>query len=889
MEQFNTIPTSGNWSDIAGIIDANFLRCYTALVQSESLVGLSGSNFQGIYTSASSLPDDMTEAGWALVGTSLSALKLYVYNEGSTDWALLNDTTYNFTNFTEFQTQLDALSSQVATIGLKVDELDKKIGDTSDFGRKIITSSTPTLKTLTTVADTITAGNIYMITVSNVSSGSVVSVSIGSASSASERTSLADTEVTEGQTVTYIPTVSATHWRLWVADATCTITISRAFSISEKIEEVDSAVQDYVTLGAGNNVQIDLNNGFYCRQKIVISEGNWLWSASGYYSKMVQMKDGILYTIVNNGGTARYGVVTNIHQTNGSSAGLIDEEHSVNAGKYAEVTGADGLWLFIRSDDNKTYVEPLLYYRAVSRTDRLDNEVEELKLDKVIPDLKLIVGSSIIADEGNANYGGLLVSSQSYAYTDYIDIEGCKRIDIVTVVCPKDYAGKGISGAVLYDRDKNPISGEGYFVANAYKAGHVSFRIFPPSNAVYIRNTIWSDSPLENLALYYERGKARTTESKPDIVQRNADSIQAIYAAKKMTQLKMSYNNPNHDLNFCIAHITDLHCDTKRYAGFRKFIDSVDGIDAAILTGDLVVSPMAAQFATITTVEGEKPVMVCVGNHDKGEGGTRITNSDLYTTLGLDTDTGQLYYYKDFTKTEPVKGTTVYKIRVIVLNQYDADVSNHSTINEWTTYSQAQIDWFIETLQDALANGYAVMIGMHTRDRNMGATHNDKKFYDRVYDPSNMAGYGPDPIIEEIVNAFRTGGSLVKDYTWSNVGTTVSVNTSFASAGTFIAYMTGHMHRDYIAYSKNFPDQLYLSGNIGCLTGEPYTNRPYGMEFTALPRVEGDKSEDCFNVYGIDLVNKMVRVVRVGSSLNDFFEDVDHDIYEFQPSIQSND
>lgn len=123
MEQFNTIPTSGNWADIAGILDANFLRCWTALVQSQSLIGLDGSNYKGMYTSASALPDDMTEAGWALVGTSLSALQLYVFNDGATDWALFSNETYNFTSWTEFQTQLDALSTQVATIGSKIGDL----------------------------------------------------------------------------------------------------------------------------------------------------------------------------------------------------------------------------------------------------------------------------------------------------------------------------------------------------------------------------------------------------------------------------------------------------------------------------------------------------------------------------------------------------------------------------------------------------------------------------------------------------------------------------------------------------------------------------------------------------------------------------------------------
>ena len=174
---------------------------------------------------------------------------------------------------------------------------------------------------------------------------------------------------------------------------------------------------------------------------------------------------------------------------------------------------------------------------------------------------------------------------------------------------------------------------------------------------------------------------------------------------------------------------------------------------------------------------------------------------------------------------------------------------------------------------------------MHTSDRNMGRAKNDGKFYDRMYDVSAAAGNGPDPIIEDIINVFRHGGTLNKSYTWSSIGT-VSVNVTFSTTGTFVAYVTGHLHRDVIAYSKNYPDQLYLGGNCGnCYATQ--AGRPYGTEMSALPRQVGEKSEDCFNVYGINLEEKTVRVVRVGASINDHMERVDYAIYDFEPSTSS--
>ena len=40
-----------------------------------------------------------------------------------------------------------------------------------------------------------------------------------------------------------------------------------------------------------------------------------------------------------------------------------------------------------------------------------------------------------------------------------------------------------------------------------------------------------------------------------------------------------------------------------------------------------------------------------------------------------------------------------------------------------------------------------------------------------------------------------------------------------------------------------------------------------------LPRINGEKTEDLFNVYGFDAVNKVIKVCRVGSDVNDILEE----------------
>lgn len=184
---------------------------------------------------------------------------------------------------------------------------------------------------------------------------------------------------------------------------------------------------------------------------------------------------------------------------------------------------------------------------------------------------------------------------------------------------------------------------------------------------------------------------------------------------------------------------------------------------------------------------------------------------------------------------------------------------------------------------------------MHAIDNKSGSggssvtEPNDKGFYQRYYQwQSLVVSVTSDRIIEDIIAAFRAGSSISKTYSFSgnNNVPSVTVNDSFSSAGKFVCYIVGHSHIDMTGYSKAHSDQLYLvcpvSACIGIDQNNPYAR--FGTQVSDLPRVPGTKTEDCFNVYGFDLANKVVKVIRVGSEMNDLMERREVACYNYQPS-----
>ncbi len=360
------------------------------------------------------------------------------------------------------------------------------------------------------------------------------------------------------------------------------------------------------------------------------------------------------------------------------------------------------------------------------------------------------------------------------------------------------------------------------------------------------------------------------------IIDRNVRATELISLANKManTTTQGAWGSYDKTALCTIAHISDLHNDATRYQNFLQYVKAVTEIDHVFETGDLVDTPIAGQYTAMyakETAENFSPYKV-VGNHEKYAGGEYMADADIYTSLHMDTSTGKLYYYVD---------DITYNIRFIVLDQYEIDESKYKLEH----ISQTQIDWFISALQGAITAGYDVIVAMHACES--GGSFPDKKstassasvydangnalagasFYQRfaqwkgMTDLQNVCSGTP---IEDIVNAFKNGTSVSKTYTFSDTSSSISVSASFATAGTFIAYMVGHVHGDFIGCSSVHPDQTYLAVCSG--------NPAYG-NVGDLQRKAGEFSEDAFNVYVIDQTHRLIKVIRVGANVNDILEE----------------
>lgn len=369
------------------------------------------------------------------------------------------------------------------------------------------------------------------------------------------------------------------------------------------------------------------------------------------------------------------------------------------------------------------------------------------------------------------------------------------------------------------------------------------------------------------------------------IIARNADAVQRIWAAKKHLDLTHTdwTNSDNHNSQkqmFCIAHGSDFHLDNARYGNFRDFVDGVTAIDVAVNTGDMCYYGTAAEMAYQQQVEFTRiQPLLCIGNHDRWGG---LSDTAIATNLGMEDG---LYYYKDYTD------SMGQKVRIIVLNRYDKDNASSSTSKLEGIFTSAQIEWFMDVLDDCIDESMNVIVMMHAVDAQVRPKTNDKGFWQRHYQWQNKAYWSESgPIIEDIIAAFKTGGTASGTYSFQTSGvSSITINHSFSSAGKFVCYIVGHAHIDTSGYSSitGHGDQLYLSCPASCCYpdyqdfADPFE---IGAEVSDLPRVIGTKSEDCFNVYGFDFVNKIVKVVRIGADMNDLMEKREATYFEYDPS-----
>ncbi len=315
-----------------------------------------------------------------------------------------------------------------------------------------------------------------------------------------------------------------------------------------------------------------------------------------------------------------------------------------------------------------------------------------------------------------------------------------------------------------------------------------------------------------------------------------------------------------------LIHLSDIHGDVIRAERAATFAEHVKA-DAMLVSGDLTAYRPADWGTALLEAFHKHPgvnVLYGTGNHDSsGINAASYEESVFnayYKDSSLNTD-GKTYYFRDL---------STEKLRIISVNQQEGATT---TTSGGTRYSQAQVDWLIETLQSTPA-GYGVVLMYHSPETTIAsaAEASYPEFFqvgNRYDNPTNSYSAYTGTFLMDLVDAFMMREKFTWNYSEKNAASPVTVSADFtkvANGVEFIAHVTGHVHADTITYLPGTACKQLLLG-VTCTTsmyGE--AGGYYGLaDYSDLNRAGDTASQDAFNAYVIDRESKTVRILRVGA------------------------
>lgn len=362
--------------------------------------------------------------------------------------------------------------------------------------------------------------------------------------------------------------------------------------------------------------------------------------------------------------------------------------------------------------------------------------------------------------------------------------------------------------------------------------------------------------------------EAVNNEYVSDIVTRNKDIEHIIQAC-------CNYGRTGERYKKCLSMLTatDIHGDANVLKNMVDYLNRMESIDCGISLGDMQVMVYGDNDGTWYTDvvnQSNKDFYTVLGNHDLGvwngyEGnGTaeQAFNKFIQPTLGKIgiSDLTTPYYSKTFDD---------YKTVVIVLTTYDTP-NDTDTDGEFIIprdnemFSQAQINWFIQTL-NSIPSEYHIVVAMHS----IGFEHivNESNFTQKnnTYNLEMVYPYGYCTIIPDIINAWINGNTLSTEYPpayYDDFLPTLTANCDFSARGEgiFACYLVGHNHSDMIMECAKYEEQKIVS-----LVSSSGTSRC--VERADLPRINGTKTEDALTVFSVDTQHRLIKLVRVGSNI----------------------
>jgi UDP-2,3-diacylglucosamine pyrophosphatase LpxH len=314
--------------------------------------------------------------------------------------------------------------------------------------------------------------------------------------------------------------------------------------------------------------------------------------------------------------------------------------------------------------------------------------------------------------------------------------------------------------------------------------------------------------------------------------------------------------------NFNIGFITDTHLQLDNYSpnsiAHYAYIAAASRrarLDAIVAGGDntngwweknqKIVETQQATSTLFNRTAAGTDVFFQIGNHDTGinQNGhntpdTCLSESDIkamYHTADLMygevRDGDSLYGYKDYSDK---------KVRVIWLNSFDLpyELNEDGTYKydflRQPSYRNQQLTWFAEKALMIPDNTWQVMVFTHAPlPDTFGVIPTE---------------FNSDILIG-ILNAFQNGKAYALKDTTREMPVDISVDFSEQGSSVLIGLFSGHVHED---------GQMVYS-SINCI--ETACSLCYSGD---SKRKRGTETEDCWDVFSVDTVNRKIHAYRFG-------------------------
>ena len=318
----------------------------------------------------------------------------------------------------------------------------------------------------------------------------------------------------------------------------------------------------------------------------------------------------------------------------------------------------------------------------------------------------------------------------------------------------------------------------------------------------------------------------------------NAGLVSSILNKNKIDKIKneginTDIENVFSNSDFNALFFSDIHGSVKNLSRILKSAKSYkDRLNCILNGGDTVqyFNPAGLEWYNEQVQDFSIPVITAVGNHDAWtKDWTFDTNENIYSLITSkvkenvpsivqpDNASGIFanYYYYD-----------TDKVRVIVLLSMMYQ-------NNQPYFDDNQKNWLISVLADAKTNNKAIIIMNHC-----------------PLNPSDA---------EEIECSWTSKQTWKTGYMHMNDTIPECVDSFIKDGGTFICYLCGHTHRDFVLQSIRYPNQV-------CFV--TMSARYEYVEDGWRSQNENNDDFDSYNYIGVDLKNSVIKIKRIGTNIN---------------------